>query len=373
MRNAMAVRRAGQAGSLGLALLLSACGGSSLPDGLYARIFTARGVVLARLEPDLVPLPVANFVGLAEGTIANDAFDPARPYYDGTVIHRVEAGHVIQMGAPATDRARGPGYTFPNEMHASLSHDHAGALNFANGGPHTNADQWCITLGDRSYLDGDYIVFGEVVEGMEVVFSIERNDVIDSVRIVRVGREARDYQPDTESFQALARAAEARVADQERLKAQAEAAWLLENHPGLAEPRDSVRSAVLTPGSGVRAATGPLQVRYTGTRVRYVGHLLGHEGPPLEIRTFGSKEDGVPAFVDPPLPFPYQPGDTSLNPGLDRVLAEMTPGERRVVVVPAPFGYGRNGTYPRETPGQPRFVIGPNTLLVYEVEVLAGG
>jgi peptidylprolyl isomerase len=314
---------------------------------------------------------VANFVGLAEGTIENAAFEPGRPYYDGTVIHRVEAGHVIQMGAPATDRARAPGYTFPNEIHASLSHDHAGALNFANGGPHTNSDQWCITLGDRSYLDGDYIVFGEVLEGMEVVFSIQRNDVIDSVRIVRVGREAEAYHPDTESFRALVTAAEARVVEQERLKAEAEAAWLQENHPDLVEPTDSVRSLVLTGGSGVRPA-GPLQVRYLGTRVRYLGHVLGHEGPPLEIRGFGSKADGVPGFVDTPLPFPFEPGVTSINPGLDRVIGEMTPGERRVVVVPAAFGYGRNGTYPPETPGKPRFIIGPYTLLVYEVEVLPG-
>jgi peptidylprolyl isomerase len=354
-------------------LALIACDRSSPPDGLYAEIFTSKGLVLARLEPDLTPLPVANFVGLAEGTIENAAFDPGRPFYDGTVIHRVEPGHVIQMGAPRSNRSQGPGYTFPNQIHSDLSHDHAGALNFANGGPHTNAGQWCITLGDRSYLDGDYIVFGEVLEGIDVVFSIVQDDVIDSVRILRAGSGAQNFHPDTESFREMVRAAEARVVEQEEVKRQAEREWVTKNHPDLEGPEGGVRTALLSPGSGTSPAEARMQVRYRGTRVRYLGHLLGYDGPPLEVTTFGSREDGVPGFVDPPLPFPFEPGVTSLNPGLDGVLADMTPGERRVVLVPAELGYGRNGIYPPETPGEPRFIIGPNTLLVYEVEVLTGG
>jgi peptidylprolyl isomerase len=342
-------------------------------EGLYAEIHTSKGLVLARLEPGLTPLAVSNFVGLAEGTVENAAFDLGRPFYDGTVIHRVEAGHVIQTGIPQSDRANGPGYVFPNEIHASLSHDHPGALNFANGGPHTNAGQWCITLGDRSYLDGDYIVFGEVLEGMDVVFSIERNDVVDSVRIVRVGDEARAFRPDTESFREMIRAAEARVAEQAEAKRQAEEAWIQQTYPDLEGPEGGVRWAVRSPGSGARSQGDMRQVSYRGTRVRHRGHLLGYEGPALEITPFGSGEDGLPGFTDPPLPFPFEPGVTSLNPGLDGVLAEMTSGERRVVLVPPEYGYGRNGLYTPETPGEARFVIGPNTLLVYEVEVLAEG
>src|SRR5277367_4756973 len=134
------------------------------PAGLYAVIQTSKGTIVARLEMDLTPMTVANFVGLAEGTIANAAFDPGRPFYDGTIYHRVVPGHVIQTGVPQSDRAKNPGYTFPNEINARLSHNHAGALNMANGGPNTNAAQFCVTLADRSYLDGNYSVFGEVVQ-----------------------------------------------------------------------------------------------------------------------------------------------------------------------------------------------------------------
>jgi len=358
---------------LGAATAWIGCTSDDLPPGLYARIYTSKGPVLAELKPDLTPLPVTNFVGLAEGTIQNDAFDLGTPFYDGTVIHRVEAGHVIQMGVPQSDRAQGPGYVFPNEIHADLSHDHAGALNFANSGPDTNAGQWCITLGDRSYLDGDYIVFGEVLEGMDVVFSIVRGDVIDSVRIVRVGEDARNFRTDTGAFQERVRQGEAWVAEHEVLKREAEEAWIRQNFLDLQGSEGGVRTAVLSPGVGPRPRNAPLHVVYTGTRVRYMGHLHGYSGPPLDLTTFGSRENGVPGFLDPPLPFPFQPGVTSINPALDSVLAEMISGERRVVLVPSEYGYGRNGLYPPETPGQPRFVIGPNTLLVYEVEVLAEG
>lgn len=359
-------------GSLAVLAVL-ACGPDSPPPGLYAEIFTSNGRVLAQLRPDLTPLAVTNFVGLAEGTIQNGAFDLGRPFYDGTVIHRVEPGHVIQMGIPESDRATGPGYVFPNEIHAALSHDHAGALNFANSGPHTNGAQWCITLGDRSYLDGDYIVFGEVVEGMDVVFGIVRGDVIDSVRIRRIGAEARAFRADTEAFRELVGEAEARVAEQEGLKAQAEEEWIHRNYLNLQGPEGGVRTAILQRGTGTRSGSAPLRVVYRGTRVRYVGHLLDYEGPPLEITSFGSRADGVPGFVDSPLPFTFQAGVNSINPGLDSILAEMRPGERRLVLVPAAYGYGTSGIYPPETPGEPRFVIGPNTLLVYEVEVLPEG
>src|ERR1017187_9678796 len=114
---------------LAAALLLAAPNQATRPDGLYAEIRTSKGLIVARLEPDLTPLAVANFVGLAEGTIANAAFDLGRPFYDGSVYHRVVPGHVIQTGIPQSDRARNPGYTFPNEVHAKLSHNHAGALN----------------------------------------------------------------------------------------------------------------------------------------------------------------------------------------------------------------------------------------------------
>jgi len=365
-------RRQSMLGILATAVLFSGAAAAQepakRPDGLYAEVRTSKGLIVARLEADLTPLTVANFVGLAEGTVANAAFDPGRPFFDGSVYHRVVPGHVIQTGVPQSDRAKGPGYTFPNEIHARLSHNHAGALNMANGGPGTNASQFCITLGDRSYLDGDYTVFGEVVEGMDVVRRIVQGDVVESVRIVRVGTRAQAFHPTTESFQALVRAAEQRVAEHAEKKRLAEQEWIAHNYPKAVGPAGGVLTGSLAAGQAQGNPGGAFRVRYRGSEVRYRGDVIGRDGPPMEVTFFGSGDNGVPGFVDPPRVFTVEPGKTRINPGLDAVIATMAPGERRVVIVPAALGYGRTGLYPPEVPGKRRFVVSPNALLVYEVE-----
>jgi FKBP-type peptidyl-prolyl cis-trans isomerase len=100
-----------------------------------------------------------------------------------------------------------------------------------------------------------------------------------------------------------------------------------------------------------------------------MGHVIGREGPPLDIIEFASGEKGVPGFNDPQV-FTFEPGKSKLNAGLDEAIAQTAPGERRTVVVPADRGYGRAGLYPPETKGKRRFVISPDALLVYDVEVL---
>jgi cyclophilin family peptidyl-prolyl cis-trans isomerase len=342
-----------------IALLL--CAAAHAQDGLFAEIKTSKGLIVARLEPDLAPLTVSNFVGLAEGTIANSAFEPGRPFFDGSVWHRVVPGHVIQTGAPQSDKARGPGYQFPNEINARLSHNHAGVLNMANGGPNTNASQWCITLGDRSYLDGDFSVFGEVVRGLDVVMKIVQGDVVESVRIVRVGAKAEAFHPTTESFHAMVAVAEGRVAEQAEKKKAAEKDWVARNAPG---------AEVLSGPADAPPPGGTVRVRYRGTMVRYVGHWKDHEGPPVIATGFASGADGKPAFVDAPHVFAVEVGKTKINPGLDRVIASMKAGEKKTVVVPGELAYGRAGFYAPEVPGKKRLVISPATMVLYEVEVI---
>jgi hypothetical protein len=85
---------------------------------------------------------------------------------------------------------------------------------------------------------------------------------------------------------------------------------------------------------------------------------------------FGSDENGEPGFFDPPREFSFEPGTTTINDGLDSIIAGMAPGERLIAIVPSELGYGSAGLYTPEVPGEPRFVISPNTVLVYEVEAL---
>lgn len=347
-----------------------------LPDGLYAEIRTDKGLIVARLEPDKTPLAVASFVGLAEGTIANEAFAPGEPYYDGTVFHRVVEGHVIQAGAPDPQRsdARGPGYRYPNEIHADLSHDHAGALGVANSGPHTNGSQWYITLGDRSYLDGTYIVFGEVIDGMDVVHDIVQGDVVESVRIVRRGAAAEAFRPDSERFNTLVQDAERRngfVAAQRILH---EREWLAINlFSGQFMFDTDFRVLHNRRGAGEPVAEGDrVRVRYLATGLRYRGHMIDVDGPLFgELRFAGSPGDGTPQTDDLDAePFEYEVGSESVTPGLDRAIRDMRRGGQALAVVPAASGYGRGGFYGPDVPGQKRFVIPPDTLLIYAIELL---
>jgi len=343
---------------------------------LYAEIHTSKGAILARLEPSKTPLAVANFVSLAEGTIANDAFDAGTPYYDGSVFHRVVAGHVIQAGAPDPDRstARGPGYTFPNEIHADLSHDHAGALGMANGGPHTNSAQFYITLGDRSYLDGDYIVFGEVVSGMDVVNAVEEGDVIESIRIVRVGAEAAEFHPDTTTFEEMVTAAQARVENDVIDRRRLEREYIELTFTGVRSVSESgLQYIIQRRGSGRTPAVGDrLSVRYVATALRYRGHMMGVKGPLFDAVRFASAAaDGTPQDTDlSPDFFEYEVGSTRIIPGLDETIANMLPGEQRIVIVSAELAYGRSGYYGPNRAGEKRLVVSPNTIVVYGVEVL---
>jgi peptidylprolyl isomerase len=342
-----------------LAIAILLCAGAAAQDGVFAEIKTSKGLIVARLETELAPMTVANFVGLAEGTIANAAFLPGQPFYDGTVWHRVVPGHVIQTGQPKSDKARGPGYQFPNEINAKLSHNHAGALNMANAGPNTNSSQWCIMLGDRSYLDGDFSVFGEVVRGLDVVMKIVQGDVVESVRIVRVGEKAKVYHPTTESFQAMVAEAQKRVAEHTEKKKVAEREWVAKNAAG----------AEMATAGDPPAAGGSVQVRYRGTAMRYVGHWIGREGPPILPISFAGGADGKPAFGDPQV-FTVEVGKTKIAPGLDRAIASMKAGEKKKVVTPAELAFGRAGFYAPEVAGTKRLVISSGTMVVWDVEVL---
>jgi peptidyl-prolyl cis-trans isomerase A (cyclophilin A) len=144
--------------------------------GTYARFDTTEGSFTIRLFDGEAPRTVENFVGLAEGT--KQWSDPRtnqkvqQPYYDGTIFHRIIDGFMIQGGDPLGQGIGGPGYNFADEFHPKLRHNKAGILSMANRGPNTNGGQFFITLAPTPHLDDRHAVFGEVVEGMDVVSKI---------------------------------------------------------------------------------------------------------------------------------------------------------------------------------------------------------
>jgi peptidylprolyl isomerase len=174
-----------------------ALGAGALPDGLYARLETGRGVIVARLFYRQAPMTVGNFVGLAEGAMPwrdpQDGQVRKVRFYDGLTFHRVVPDFVVQGGDPLGDGRGGPGYVFPDEFAPGLHHDKAGILSMANAGPNTNGSQFFITRKATPWLDGRHSIFGAVVEGLPVVERIRQGDRIVKVTILRVGTEARAF------------------------------------------------------------------------------------------------------------------------------------------------------------------------------------
>jgi cyclophilin family peptidyl-prolyl cis-trans isomerase len=179
-----------------------------LPDGLYAEFATPRGDFTVELHYRQAPLTVASFVGLAEGTLAARE---GRPFFTGLRWYRVVPGFVIQSGDPDHDLNKdkedaGHPHTFPDEFVPGLHHGAAGILSMANAGPDTNSCEFFITLADCTRLNYLHSVFGRVVRGLEVLPRIQADDAY-TLRIIRVGPEARAFRADAAAFAALRAAA----------------------------------------------------------------------------------------------------------------------------------------------------------------------
>lgn len=178
---------------------------------MFAVFDTSMGGFTCRLDYVEVPMIVANFVGLAEGSRTWLDLEAGQirgdPFYDGLAFHRVVAGFVIQAGSPAGDGSDGPGYTFLDQFHPALNHNQTGTLSMANSGYGSNGSQFFLTLDttqSTTNLNNHHSVFGEVVEGLDVVVQIGgvavdsnskplTNVVINSLTILRCGPEAEAF------------------------------------------------------------------------------------------------------------------------------------------------------------------------------------
>ena len=161
-----------------------------MTNSLTATLRTNQGDIVLRLFPDHAPKTVRNFVELAEGS--RDWTDPRtrRPstdkLYDGTIFHRVIPGFMIQGGDPLGTGTGGPGYKFGDEFHPDLTFNRPYLLAMANAGPGTNGSQFFITTVPTPWLTGKHTIFGEVLEGSDIV------DKISNVRTSSSDRPAAD-------------------------------------------------------------------------------------------------------------------------------------------------------------------------------------
>ncbi|WP_233131542.1 peptidylprolyl isomerase [Tenacibaculum holothuriorum] len=323
---------------------------TNLEDGLYADIQTNKGDILVKLHPDEVPMTVANFVSLAEGNHPklNDSIK-GKPFYDGTKFHRVIKDFMIQGGDPTGTGQGNAGFRFDDEFpmneEAKLIYPHngPGILSMANSGPATNSSQFFITHKETPWLNGKHSVFGKVQLGQDIVDSIERNDYINKVDIIRVGKDAKKFDAPVVFETEIARAEE-RKAERER------AIWTKKN-----KFKEEMGINGSTPtDSGLKV----LQLKEgTGKKVNGAQPVKAHYTVYLDTG------DKIDSSYDKGQPLEFVIDKTGLIAGWKEGVLTMKEGGKSRFFIPYYLGYGEKNYGP--IPGKSDLII--------EVEVLKVG
>lgn len=327
-----------------------------LEDGIYADMDTDKGTVLLKLYHKEVPITVANFVSLAEGTntLVVDSL-VGKPFYDELGFHRVVKDFIIQGGDPQGDGFGGPGYRFfdeyPRDAEGNLiyKHDGAGVLSMANSGAgtDTNGSQFFITHKPTPWLDGIHTVFGEVMDGLSVVDSIAQYDIIKSVKIVRIGEDAKTFDAPKifeESTKVFFAEKEAK-----RLKEEADQKAFLENLPKQKEASKKTDS-----GLGIFSLEkGDTKgKKFNRAQMAYIHYSVRVESSGALIQSTEGDE-----------PFGFILDKRPMITGVTEAIANMREGDKARLFIPYYLGYGEQGYGP----------IPPKADIVFDLELVKVG
>lgn len=307
-----------------------------MKDGLYASLKTTKGTILINLEFEKTPGTVGNFVALAEGNLENKIKPQGTPYYNGLKFHRVIADFMIQGGCPSGTGTGSPGYSFDDEFHPSLKHNKPGILSMANSGPASNGSQFFITHVATPWLDNKHTVFGEVIEGQDVVDSIAQNDVLEAIEIIRIGDLAKNFNA-VQAFRTFEGSLLKRAEAEKKAKLD-----LLESvSAGYDQTESGLRYKILQKGNGTQAQKGKT------VSVHYKGMLL--DGTTFDS-SYARKE-----------PIEFTLGVGQVIAGWDEGIQLLKVGDKARFVIPSDIAYGSRGA---------GGVIPPNATLIFDVELM---
>lgn len=343
-----------------------------LGDGLFADIETTKGHIVVKLNYKEVPTTVANFVTLAEGKNNFVKVEyKGKPFYNGTIFHRVIDGFMIQGGDPTGTGMGDPGYRFEDEFVPSLRHNKKGILSMANSGPNTNGSQFFITQVPTPHLDGRHTVFGETVKGEEVIDAIAKaprngqdrpnEDIkIKNITIVANGKDAEKFDA-VKVFDSYFKSVAEREKEKEERVKRASAKFLEEikvQEPQAKVLPSGVKIFTINNGEGKQ----PKQTEFA--MVNYAGYLRNGVLFDSNIKEVEESYGKYQAMREQqngyqPIPFPYTPS-AQLIPGFKEALLTMKVGDKIRVFIPATLGYGEAGA------GD---VIPPNSDLIFDIEI----
>ena len=307
-----------------------------MENGIYAKITTAKGDILLQLTYQLTPATVGNFVALAEGTMKNTQKPLGTPYYDGLTFHRVIPNFMIQGGCPLGIGTGDPGYRFDDEFHPSLKHNKAGVISMANAGAGTNGSQFFITHLPTPWLDNKHAVFGEVIEGQEVVDAIAQGDKIEKVTIIRIGEEAEKWDA-LKAFNSLNEAKAARLAEQKRKNEEAFAKEIV----GFDKTESGLYYKITQHGNGKKPQAGQK------VAVHYTGMLLDKS---VFDSSYSRRQ-----------PLNFTVGVGQVIEGWDEGILLLHEGDKARLVIPSDLAYGASGS---------GGVIPPHAPLIFDVELV---
>jgi peptidyl-prolyl cis-trans isomerase A (cyclophilin A) len=356
---------------LSFVALLFSCNTTNTPppdvklgDGLYAEIETNKGKIVLQLEYQKTPLTVANFITLAEGknNMVTNASLKGKPFYDGLKFHRVIKDFMIQTGDPNGDGSGGPGYKFADEI-TDLKHSGPGILSMANAGKATNGSQFFITHKATPHLDGLHTVFGHVVQGQDVVNAIEQGDQMLTVKIIRVGKDAKKFNAE-KVFKEYYEKAAAEQKKQEEALAKVKSdkvAALAQVRSGATKTASGLEYKITQKGNGGKPLDGAtIYVHYAG----YLENGMLFDSSREEVAKAFGKHDPQRAAANAYTPIPFKVGTKSgMIPGFIEGLEKLEVGDKAVLFIPSHLGYGERGAG--------RGMIPPNANIVFEIEVFA--